>query len=290
VSVRIDEALVRQLLAEQLPEWAALPIRPVDAQGHDNRTFRLGDALAVRLPTAERYAAHVAVEHAWLPRLAPQLPLPIPRPVARGAPGCGFPWPWSVSRWLPGDSALRAPIADAPRFARDVAGFLTALRAIDARGAPPPGPDNFFRGGDLSVYAAETERCLAAAPTGVDAHAARALWAAACETRWNAAPVWVHGDVAAGNLLVSGGALCGVIDFGQLAAGDPACDTVLAWTFFSGDGRAAFREALDLDAATWLRGRAWALWKALLSLAAPDPAPALRVIAAVLGEERSGDR
>src|SRR3954447_876210 len=152
---QIDIPLARRLVDTQFPQWADLPIRAVEVDGWDNRTFRLGDALSVRLPTGDWYAKQVAKEQRWLPVLAPQLPLPIPVPVAQGSPGASYPYPWSVYRWLEGEVAARAAIADRPAFASALAGFLNALRRVDAAGGPVPGEHNFFRGGPLAVYEAE---------------------------------------------------------------------------------------------------------------------------------------
>ncbi|HEY8120995.1 MAG TPA: aminoglycoside phosphotransferase family protein [Myxococcota bacterium] len=281
--VAIDASLAARLVRAQFPQWADLPVRAVAVQGHDNRTFRLGDALSVRLPSAERYAAQIEREAAWLPRLAARLPLPIPVPVALGAPGPGYPWRFSINPWLAGDSATVAAVADRTRFARDLAAFLNALAAIDASEGPAPGPDNFFRGGDLAVYDGETRACIRRCGDRLDARAATRVWESALAARAPAPPVWVHGDVAASNLLVAGGELCAVIDFGQLAVGDPACDVAIAWTFFSAESRAALRSDLARDDATWARGRGWCLWKALLTLsAAPADPAARRILDAVL--------
>ncbi len=152
----IDVELVRRLVAEQFPQWAHLPMRPVDVGGWDNRTFRLGDELAVRLPSAAPYAPQVDVEHRWLPVLAPQLPLPIPTPVARGV--AAYPHPWSVRRWLPGEPASAARINDLTGLALALARFLAALARVDSTGGPEPGPRNFWRGGPLATYAQETWR------------------------------------------------------------------------------------------------------------------------------------
>jgi len=293
VPLDIDTALVRRLLDEQFPQLAAMPVRPVETGGHDNRTFRLGDALCVRLPSGAAYAPHVRIEQTWLPFLAPRLPLPVPVPVGRGRPGAGFPYPWSINRWLPGATAAAGTIDDAVRFGRELADFLRALQWIDARGAPAPGDHNFHRGGELRVYDAQTRACLRALRDRVDTVAATAVWEAALTTKWQGPPRWLHGDVAAGNLLVASGCLCGVIDFGQLAAGDPACDTTISWTLLAGAGRDAFRAGLRLDAATWARGRGWALWKALLALqgggqATAVTARAVAVIDAVIAEHQCG--
>ncbi|TGQ46672.1 MULTISPECIES: aminoglycoside phosphotransferase family protein [unclassified Mesorhizobium] len=269
-ALSIDSGLVRRLVAAQFPEWAGLPVIPVEPGGWDNRTFRLGDDMSVRLPSAAAYVAQVEKEHRWLPRLAPLLPLPIPVPLAKGAPAQGYSWPWSVYRWLRGTPATADLIADPTRFARSLAGFLVALYRVDATGGPPAGQHNFHRGGQLSVYDAETRAALSALAGRIDTAAAKVLWAAALGSEWQRPPVWVHGDVAWGNLLVEDGKLCGIIDFGSSAVGDPACDLVIAWTGFSGESRQAFRDALPLDEQTWARGRGWALWKALITASGYD--------------------
>jgi aminoglycoside phosphotransferase (APT) family kinase protein len=286
----INVALVRRLVAAQFPQWADLPIRPVAFDGWDNRTFHLGADMSVRLPSAQGYVAQVNKEHRWLPRLAPLLPLPIPVPLARGVPGAGYPWPWSVYRWLDGEIATVARIADLRAFATALAQFLTALQGIDPTGGPPPGPHNFYRGGPLTVYDAETRQAIAALEGHIDTAAATAVWEAALQASWHGPPVWVHGDMASGNLLVQEGRLSAVIDFGSSGVGDPACDLVIAWTFLSGAGREAFRAGVPVDRATWARARGWALWKALITLAPirfTDPVKAAeprRVIEEVLAD------
>lgn len=282
----IDEHLARRLVAAQFPRWAHLPVVPVAIGGVDNRTFRLGDDLTVRMPSAAGYTAQVAKEQRWLPHLAPRLPLPVPVPVAVGRPGLGYPHPWSVLRWIDGETAAAGRIDDMTAFARDVAAFLVALRGIDATGGPPPGPHNFHRGGDLAVYAEETDAAIERLHGRVDAGAARAVLADALAARWDGPPVWFHGDVAVGNLLVRDGRLAAVIDFGSSGVGDPACDAVLAWTLFTGPARAAYRAGLGVDDGTWARGRGWALWKALIVLADdPDDAGTRRVLHEVLADQ-----
>src|SRR5918998_6632130 len=145
--VRIDASLVRRLVTTQFPPWAHLPIRPVEPGGWDNRTFHLGEEMTVRLPSAAAYALQVEKEHRWLPRLAPHLPLPVPVPLAMGQPAAGYPWHWSVYRWLDGEIATVERIANIRQFAIGLAQFLIALYGIDPTGGPPPGPHNFFRGG-----------------------------------------------------------------------------------------------------------------------------------------------
>ncbi len=262
----IDPALARRLIDSQFPQWSELAITTVDLDGWDNRTFRLGSELTVRLPTGDWYAKQVDKEQRWLPRLAPTLPLPIPVPVAMGRPGCGFPYRWSVYRWLDGEPAASAPIADMTDFATALAAFLNALALVDATGGPEPGEHNFHRGGPLSTYAGETEGALDALGDEVPGERVRRAFDDALAARWDRDPVWFHGDVAVGNLLVRDGRLAAVLDFGSSGVGDPACDVVIAWTLLSGASRERFRADLDVDAATWSRGRGWALWKALITL------------------------
>jgi aminoglycoside phosphotransferase (APT) family kinase protein len=263
----LNEHLARRLVDSQFPQWADLAVTRVEPGGHDNRTFRLGDHLSVRLPSGEAYAAQVEKEQRWLPVLAPQLPLPIPAPLAKGIPGDGYLYAWSVLRWLEGEPATAENIADLTAFATELAGFLVALQDIDARGGPAAGPHNFFRGGPLATYEQETYDAIDALGDEIDRDAVLAAWDDAMATEWERDPVWVHGDVAVGNLLVRDGRLAGVIDFGSSGVGDPACDVVIAWALLAGESRAAFRRTLDVDDGTWARGRGWALWKSLITLA-----------------------
>jgi aminoglycoside phosphotransferase (APT) family kinase protein len=281
--------MVERLIATQFPQWAGLPVKPVAMDGWDNWTFRLGDDMKVRLPSAEGYVPQSEKESRWLPLLAPHLPLPIPVPIALGRPGDGYPWPWSVYRWLEGDAVTSETVNDRAGLASDVAGFLRALQAIDPAGGPPAGTQSFHRGGDIAVYDAEARRCIAELADGIDGRGATAVMDAAIAATFRGPPVWVHGDVAVGNLLMRDGRLSAVLDFGSCAVGDPACDLVLAWTFFDGESRAVFRREAPGDATTWARARGWALWKAALILARgmstnPSEKPAAEVVAAVIAE------
>jgi aminoglycoside phosphotransferase (APT) family kinase protein len=262
----ITADVAARLVAAQFPQWAGLPVTPVTLNGWDNTTFRLGDELSLRLPSADSCIPQVVKEHRWLPVLARQLPLPIPEPVALGRPGDGFPRPWSVYRWIAGEPASAGQVTDLAGFASSLAGFLTALQAIDTSDAPPAGAHNFFRGGPLATWDTQTRQLIRLTAGDIDARAATRVWNTALSTTWKRAPVWVHGDLTASNLLVAGGALHAVIDFGGAAIGDPACDLVMEWTFFTGDSAAAFRRGLHLDAATRDRARGWALWKALVTI------------------------
>jgi aminoglycoside phosphotransferase (APT) family kinase protein len=290
----IDAGLARRLIDRQFPQWSQLPIAPVEADGWDNRTFRLGSELSVRLPSGPWYAQQVAKEQRWLPVLAPRLPLPIPAPVAEGAPGAGFPYAWSVYRWLDGELASKAPIADLPAFATALAGFLTALGRVDATGGPGPGEHNFFRGGPLAYYEAEALEAIETLGDEIPRDDVMRVWDDAMATTWEREPVWFHGDVAHGNLLVRDGRLAAVLDFGTSGVGDPACDTVIAWTFLSGASRDRFRAELGVDRDTWSRGRGWGLWKALITLVgqlerdSPGAAVPRRDIARILADHAEG--
>jgi aminoglycoside phosphotransferase (APT) family kinase protein len=262
----IDVSLARRLVDSQFPQWSELPIAEVEVDGWDNRTFRLGSELTIRLPSGDWYAKQVEKEQRWLPVLAPRLPLPIPTPVARGEPDAAFPYPWSVYRWLDGELASKAHVADLTAFATALAGFLNALARADATDGPEPGEHNFFRGGPLATYEEEALQAIETLGDEIPRDDVNRVWQDAMSTAWEHDPVWLHGDVAAGNLLVRDGRLAAVIDFGSSGVGDPACDCVIAWTFLSGPSRDRFRAELDVDEGTWSRGRGWGLWKALITL------------------------
>jgi aminoglycoside phosphotransferase (APT) family kinase protein len=263
----ITAALAADLVAEQFPQWADLPVVPVALNGWDNTTFRLGGTMSVRLPSHDRYVPQVEKEQRWLPALAPLLPLPIPEPVALGRPSDIFPRPWSIYRWIEGHPALAGEVTDYGTFANDLARFLSALYSVEASEGPAPGDHSFFRGGSLDPYDAQSRESIAGLADELDADLATRAWEAALASSWDRPAVWVHGDVAPSNLLVMKGRLTAVIDFGCAAVGDPACDLVMAWTFFSDESSASFRRGLALDEATWARARGWALWKALIHVA-----------------------
>lgn len=267
VRVSVETDLVHRLVADQFPQWAYLPVRPVADGGWDNWTFHLGSEMSVRMPSAAEYALAVPKEHRWLPELAPKLPLPIPVPLAQGVPTSEYPYAWSVYPWLAGEPATRDRIADPVKFALDLAEFLGALRDVDPTDGPGPGVHNWYRGGPLRTYAGLADNALAALTGYLDVDRARRIWQSTLEIPWDGVPIWFHGDVARGNLLLDQGRLAAVIDFGTCGVGDPACDLAVAWTLLTAEGRAAFRARLAVDDATWQRGRGWALWKMLTTCA-----------------------
>jgi aminoglycoside phosphotransferase (APT) family kinase protein len=277
----IDAELVRRLVATQFPQWRDLPVVPVETDGWDNRTYRLGADLSVRLPTAEGYVPAIEKEQRWLPTLAPQLPQPIPEPIGLGEPSPEFPRPWSVRRWIEGRPIT--PDIDQERLALDLAEFLVALRGVDATDGPVAGEHSFHRGAPLAAYDEETRSSLAR--LGRDDSG---VWETATASSWDRPGVWFHGDVAVGNLLGRDGRLAAVIDFGTCGVGDPACDLVIAWTFLDDAAREVFRGAVGLDEATWARARGWALWKALLGLVDDHQSPGdRRTLERVVAEHRS---
>jgi aminoglycoside phosphotransferase (APT) family kinase protein len=266
----IDAALVRRLVDEQLPGLAGLPVRVVDVDGWDNRTFRLGDELTVRLPSGPGYASQVEKEVTHLPTLAAALSLPVPEVVAVGEPGAGYPFRWTVRRWIDGDVVRDLPDLDQQALAADVAAFLHELQAADPASGPAAGAHSQGRGAPPQQWDAAVADALARLADRVDADRAAGLWRDATDAHHAAAPVWFHGDVAVGNLLARHGRLSAVIDFGCCGVGDPAADLVLAWTALDDDARRDFRAATGVDDGTWARAAGWALWKALITLGDRD--------------------
>jgi aminoglycoside phosphotransferase (APT) family kinase protein len=265
--VDTDVSLVSRLLAAQFPHWANLPIEPVDSAGTDNAIYRLGEDMAVRLPRIHWATGQVEKEQRWLPKLAPLLPLAIPVPLAKGVPAQGYPWEWSVYRWLEGETATIERITDLGQAATDLAQFIAALQRIDSTDGPLPGEHNSYRGAPLATRDAETRAAVASLHNLIDVGAVGAVWEAALEApAWHGSPVWLHGDLLSGNLLAVQGRLSAVIDFGCLGVGDPACDVMVAWTYLSAGARDAFRAALPVDDATWARSRGWALSLGLIAL------------------------
>jgi aminoglycoside phosphotransferase (APT) family kinase protein len=257
--VPTDEALVRSLVAEQFPHLASLPVRRAPSMGTVNAIYRLGDDLCARLPRVAAWAVGVERELEWLPKLAPRLSLRIPEPVARGRPADGYPFTWAIFRWIEGETYRDDFADDERRAAADLARFVQELRGIDPVGAPRAGRR------PLRELDATTRRAIAASRGVIDADAAAAAWERTLAAPvWDGAPVWIHTDLLRPNLLVDHGRLCAVIDFGGAGAGDPAADVIAAWSVLGPAGRAAFRDALDVDDGTWERARGYALHQAAL--------------------------
>jgi aminoglycoside phosphotransferase (APT) family kinase protein len=262
----IDDDLVRRLIVGQFPQWAGLTLRRWPSGGTVNAMYRLGDDMVARLPLVEGGAKDVSMEQEWLPRLAPRLPTRIPEVLGAGQPAEGYPWPWSVYRWLAGDHPEEGALSEPVRLAEDLAEFVAAMRSITLPGAPKA-----HRGGPVASLDAETQAAIeelrGIPQERVDCDAAAAVWEEALQAPgWDGPPVWLHADLMPGNLLLRGGRLASVIDFGCTGVGDPACDLFPAWNLLPDDAREVFREALAVDDATWIRGRGRTLSQALLAL------------------------
>jgi aminoglycoside phosphotransferase (APT) family kinase protein len=257
--INVDEALVRSLLREQHPDLVRLELREV-CGGWDNKVWRLGEELAVRLPRTPRASSLLRCEQQWLPVLASRLPLPVPTPVRVGEPSVRFPRIWTVVRWVGGEPADRTPISR-PEAAETLAGFLRALH----RKAPEEAPASPKRGVPLGTLGADFDGVFAAVASRDVAADVRRVWERAIAApAWRHAPVWLHGDLHPANVLVSDGTLCGVIDFGELCAGDPATDLAAAWVLLpAGTAPRFFNGYADADDATIRRARGWAVLRAL---------------------------
>lgn len=257
--VAIDEELVERLVAAQFPRLAELPIRAVHSTGTVNAIYRLGDQLCARLPRVQSWVQSLARELNWLPKLAPCLSLRVPEPVAKGHSASGYPFPWAIYRWIDGQPYGDDLVHDEPQAADHLAQFVIELRRLDPLGAP--------RGGRKPLHEldAATRVAIEASRGVIDSDAAAAAWATALKApAWDGTPVWIHGDLLRPNLLVEGGRLCAVIDFGGVGVGDPAADVIAAWSVFSQPGRAKFRGTLGVDDSTWNRARGYALHQAVL--------------------------
>jgi aminoglycoside phosphotransferase (APT) family kinase protein len=266
--VDIDVRLVRRLVAAQFPEWSRLPVEPVEPRGTDNALFRLGDEVVARLPRTLRTEAALAGEREWLPRLAPELPLEVPRPLADGEPGEGYPFRWAVYSWLDGENATGRERS----LAADLAGLVAALWRIDPAGGPAPGPQNVFRGEPIRRRDGTVRSAIAKLGGAIDAERVTAAWEAdSGAPEWDGPPVWIHGDLDSRNLLAREGRLSAVLDWGCVGVGDPACDVMVAWKLLTGQTRPLFRAALEVDDATWARARAWALSQAVTALSYYTP-------------------
>ncbi|MEU3527858.1 aminoglycoside phosphotransferase family protein [Streptomyces sp. NPDC038707] len=272
---QIDEALVRRLVDTQFPQWAGLSLELLSPAGSDHVIYRLGEELSVRLPRHVGAIGQARKESRWLPRLAPHLPLAVPVPVGVGEPDFGYPWPWAVSRWLDGEVATVDALGDSSGAAVELARFLAALQRFAPEDIPAGNTGEDLTGRPLSDWDGATRAAIAEVDGVFDTTAVTELWNAALSAPgWDRSPVWFHGDFHTGNLLTTDGRLSAVIDFGGLGIGDPACDLMIAFTLMSANSRAAFRDALGVDDATWTRGRGWALatgLNAYTSYAAVDP-------------------
>jgi len=288
--IAIDADLVRRLLLEQHPDLAHLPLTQA-GEGWDNAVFRLGDDLAARLPRRAATAAMMEHEQRWLPALAPRVPLPIPAPVRIGQPGSGFPWPWSIVRWFPGTTATTTSPRDFAALAVRLGEFIRALH----QPAPDDAPHNPWRSIPLDTRTERLHEHLDHLKSAVDRERILAVWDRLVVTpRWPGPPLWIHGDLHPGNLLIADGELAAVIDFGDVASGDPATDLAVMWlllppehreTLFNAAGRS---RANAVDEQVWRRARGWALAVGVAYLAHANDGDPLAELAKRAIESASG--
>lgn len=256
----IDSRLVKRLVGAQFPQFGHLPVRPVRSTGTVNAIYRLGEDFCARLPRVRRYAGDLDNEWQWLPRLAPFLSLQVPEPVAKGHPESWYPYPWAIYRWIHGQTYADELVTDECRAAAHLARFVSDLRGIEPIARAPRGGRKPLRQLDIV-----TRTAIESARSVIKYEAASAAWDLALQApAWAGTPVWIHTDLLRPNLLVRGGRLSAVIDFGAAGVGDPAADVVPAWSVFGPAGRAAYRAALAVDDGTWNRARGYALHQAAL--------------------------
>lgn len=259
----ITVELVKSLIASQFPQFQSLDIYPVEKSGHDNRTFHLGDNMTVRLPSGEGYAVQVEKESKWLPYLSRHLDFPISKPLYMGEPDCVYPYPWSIITWIPGETLFECTVLDRKELAAELAEALKKLQSVDCTGGPHGALYNYYRGCALKIYHKQTMDALEQLSGRLPTQKLLSIWMKCISKEYEGQDVWVHGDIAPGNILVMNGKFYGLIDFGVLGTGDPACDYAMAWTYFSPEERKYFLKGLPEDMID--RARGWALWKALIT-------------------------
>ncbi|WP_432876217.1 aminoglycoside phosphotransferase family protein [Kribbella sp. CA-245084] len=261
----IDVPLVRELVDAQFPQWAALPLEPVDSGGLVNAIYRLGPDLSVRLPLRPTNIDAVRREQAKLAALAPYLPVAIPSVEAIGSPTDAFPGEWSVHRWLTGTHPSPDALADPRGLATDLAAFVDAFRRIDLPDRPPAYPGERRTRAPMVEMDSSTRKAIGELDGLIDTHAALASWEESLAAPYDGREVWVHSDLTPGNLLVSpDGRLTAVLDFETCGVGDPSCDLFPAWHLLPANVRDDFRTPLNVDDATWLRGRGRVLSQAVI--------------------------
>jgi aminoglycoside phosphotransferase (APT) family kinase protein len=258
----ISESLVRRLVDEQFPEWKELSLKPVLSSGTDNALFLLGDEMVVRLPRIHWATGDVEKESRFLPLLAPLLPVEVPVPLGKGVPVENYPSSWSIYPWLKGANPIVGSISNPNLLATDLATFITTLHSINLSNGPIAG-----RGISLQERDTSTRAAIDELEGMIDRPAVESAWKSALDAAiFEGPPVWIHGDLAPGNMLLVDDRLSAVIDFGALGIGDPACDLIVAWNLLPAAVRQIFRGNLNVDDATWARGQGWALSIALIQL------------------------
>lgn len=265
--ITVTTAQATRLIDRAMPQWAGQRVRPLATNGTDNWMFRLGDDKVLRLPKRPSAVSLLRREWDWLPRLK-DLPLRVPEPLALGEPENGFPYPWMVLTWQPGETLRPGAVTEDEQAALALARFVTVLRDLPGTSGPIAGSANHNRGVPLAVLDEVTRQSIAGIADLYPADDLLRLWDTALEAPpWSGAPLWLHGDLTPMNLLAVEGRLSAVIDFGLMARGDPATDLIPAWGLFDGAARDTFLDVAGLDGDTQARGRGWALYSGVIALA-----------------------
>jgi aminoglycoside phosphotransferase (APT) family kinase protein len=263
----ISTELVAALISQQFPHLAHLPIKKLSSAGTENTIFRLGAELAIRMPRVPSAAKQAEREAIWLPRLANHLSLAVPEPIELGRPTEEFPHHWAICRWLKGENAFVRPATDLNESARVLARFVRSLHQAPVEGDTSLIATTSGRGVDLIHRDSATRDAIKTCEGLADTATLTALWDdALAAPEWSGRSLWLHGDIHVGNLLTERGRITGMIDWGCLGLGDPACDLMVAWSMLDRESREIFRTALDVDDASWIRGRAWAISVAVIAL------------------------
>lgn len=265
--VDLAAATVAALAGDQFPQWAGREARPVASPGTVNALFRLGPDVVLRFPLrpdadAER-RDELAREQERVRRVADRVPVAVSRPLGLGRPGPGYEGWWAAYRWIDGATAYDSDTVEGSALARDLAGFVAALRGLDTDGEDW---NHHIRGGLLATNADGVAEALERSTALTDTAAIAELWQRCLAVPPPEVPLWIHADLMPGNLVLRNGRLAAVIDLEMLRVGDPAVDLMPAWNLFDAESRAAYRRALDVDDATWHRGRGWAIVQAIMAL------------------------
>lgn len=253
---------VKKMISEQFPQYQGLDVIPVVPGGHDNRTFRLGEELVIRIPSAQGYANQVTKEFRWLPTIGNQLDLQITSPIELGQANSYCPFPFTISKWIDGNSLLETEV-NQELIAIELRQFLIDYQAVEVSGVHSCGIDTCYRGCNLAVYDYQTRERIHQLMWILPADKLLTIW----ESSLIAEDVrfcLVHGDIALGNILVHNNKLQAVIDFGQFGMGDPSCDYAIAWTYFRDESRQLFLQGVNQEDIK--RAKGWALWKAIISI------------------------
>lgn len=267
----MNEKIAKELIDSQFPQYKELKIEKIASQGHDNTTFQLGANYTISFPNKDMYQESIQSVYDFLPKIQEYLSIKIPIKMHIGNPSTLFSYRWSIQRYIEGQSSnLILESIDLNQFATELAKILKEFKNIknlDRENKLRPSPKNFFRGGDLIIYKSDIEQSLSILKDEqIDKVWINKIWKHAISVPWKGENLFVHGDIAQGNIIFNDNKLEGIIDFGTMACGDPACDLMMAWNTFTGESRAIFKKIVDYDNDTWIRGMAWTLWKGLLEI------------------------